>query len=313
MNTTLQTTIRNEIRLSGVGVHSGDRATVRLQPAGADAGIVFVSVANGGEIEIPALHSSVVSTARCTVLGNERGSIATVEHLMAAIAGLGIDNLLVEVDGPEMPIMDGSSAPFVEAILAVGIRAISAPRRYIKVLKPVRVQEGGASGELLPFDGRRVELEIRFDDELIGRQSYAFDFAGGSFARDVSRARTFGFLRDVETMWAKGLALGASLDNTLVVGEGEVVNPEGLRYADEFVRHKVLDAIGDLSLAGAPILGSYRSVRGGHRINAAVVSALMADPDAWSWSYGQPSGRRSAAHADLGARLPAAAYGPEVS
>lgn len=314
MNSNLQTTIREEVSLSGVGVHSGGIATVTLHPAGADSGIVFFRSSDDGEdIEIAASYDSVVSTSRSTILGSKGGTVATVEHLLSAIGGLGIDNLLVEIDGPEVPILDGSAEPFVEAILSAGLRTSTVPRRFIKVLKPIRVCKGQSVGELTPYDGQRFEAEISFDHELIGRQTYIYDTARGDFARDVSRARTFGFMKDVETMWAKGLALGASLDNTVVIGEGEIVNPEGLRYGDEFARHKVLDAIGDLRLAGAPILGAYRSVRGGHGLNAAVVAALMQDPDAWTYSYTYPARRREAAQAELSDLLPAAAYGPEVS
>ncbi len=315
MNSNLQTTIRDEVTLSGVGVHSGGLATVTLHPAGADSGIVFYrgDSAGGGEFEVRARYDSVVSTSRSTILGCERGTIGTVEHLMSAIGGLGIDNLLVEIDGPEVPILDGSAAPFVEAIQSVGLRTMPVPRRFIKVLKPIRIAEGDASAELVPHDSQRIEVEISFDNPLIGRQRYAYDPRRSDFARDVARARTFGFMKDVETMWAKGLALGASLDNTVVIGEGEVVNPEGLRYRDEFVRHKVLDAVGDLRLAGAPILGAYRSVRGGHRMNTAVVAALMQDPDAWTYSYTYPAPRREAAQAELADMMPAAAFSPEVS
>lgn len=315
MNANLQSTIRDEVTLTGVGVHSGGLASVTLHPAPADSGIVFYRAEGeaGGELEIQARYDTVVSTARSTILGSDQGTVATVEHLLAALAGLGIDNVLVEIDGNEVPILDGSAAPFVEAIESVGIRSTSVPRRFIKVLKPVRVCEGDAIGELVPHEGRRIEVEISYDHELIGKQRHVYEDGRSDFGQDVSRARTFGFMHEVETMWARGLALGASLDNTVVIGDGEVVNPEGLRYRDEFVRHKLLDAIGDLSLAGAPILGAYRSVRGGHRLNTAVVAALMQDPTAWTYSYAFPAPRREAAQAELGDMLPAAAYGPEVS
>lgn len=309
-----QTTIRDRVSLSGVGVHSGAASSVTLHPAEPDTGIIFLKNTDEAtaDIEVPASHRFVVATSLSTVLGNEAaGSIGTVEHLMASLGGLGIDNAIVEIDGDEVPIMDGSAEAFVEAILQVGLRRQAARRRYIKVLKPVRVTIGDAVGELLPCDSRRVEVEIDFADAIIGRQAYVYDAESGDFARDLARARTFGFMSSVEQLWANGYALGASLENTVVVGDDQIVNPEGLRFADEFVRHKVLDAIGDLTLAGAPVLGHYRSYRGGHRLNCAIVEALLSDTSAWEWST--VPARREATMADVGAMLPAAALGPDVS
>jgi UDP-3-O-[3-hydroxymyristoyl] N-acetylglucosamine deacetylase len=314
MQMTPQTTIGSQVTLSGVGVHSGEQATVRLHPAAPDSGIVFSRTdrKTGAEIEIVANHRHVVATALSTVLGDGRfGQVATVEHLLASAGGMGVDNMVIEIDGDEVPIMDGSAEAFVEAIEEAGLRRQAANRRYIRILKPVRVMAGDAIGELIPHNGRRIEIEIDFADSLIGRQVYVFDFDGGDFRNELARARTFGFMKDVEGLWSRGFARGASLENTVVIGEGEVVNPEGLRYADEFVRHKALDAIGDLALASAPILGAYRSRRGGHRLNCAVLEALFADPDAWCWVEGAP--RREAAQADVGALMPAAAYSPDVS
>ena len=204
--------------------------------------------------------------------------MSTAEHVLAALRGLGVDNAVVEIDGPEAPIMDGSAAPFVAAIDQAGIETLGEPRRFIRILKPVRVAVGDACGEFRPYSrGFRVEAEIEFDHPLIGRQTIEYDGRPESFRRDFARARTFGFLRDVSKLWNGGFALGASLENTLVVSDSRVLNPEGARFADEFVRHKVLDAIGDLALAGAPLLGVYRTVRGGHKLNYAALSALMAD------------------------------------
>jgi UDP-3-O-[3-hydroxymyristoyl] N-acetylglucosamine deacetylase len=202
---------------------------------------------------------------------------------MAALCGLGVDNCIVEIDGPEAPILDGSAAPYVAAVDRAGIVSLPAPRRYFKVLKPVRVVQGNAFGELRPYDrGFHVDVEIDFDHPLVCRQSFGIDVEPTIFRRDIARARTFGFMRDVDKLWKSGYALGASLENTVVVAEDRILNPEGLRFADEFVRHKVLDAIGDLALAGAPILGAYRSVRGGHRMNHAVLAALLDDASAWT-------------------------------
>ncbi|MEJ8571843.1 UDP-3-O-acyl-N-acetylglucosamine deacetylase [Microbaculum marinum] len=309
-----QTTINDRVSLSGVGVHCGASSTVTLHPAEPDTGIIFLKNTDeaAADIEVPASHRFVVATALSTVLGStQAGSIATVEHLMASIGGLGIDNIIVEIDGDEVPIMDGSAEAFVDAIRQVGIRRQPARRRYIKVLKPVRVQIGDAVGELMPCDSRRFEVEIDFADAIIGRQAYVYDAESGDFARDLARARTFGFMSSVEQLWANGYALGASLENTVVIGDDQIVNPEGLRFADEFVRHKVLDAIGDLTLAGAPVLGHYRSYRGGHRLNCAMVEALLSDKSAWEWST--VPARREATQADVGAMLPAAALGPDVS
>ncbi len=211
-------------------------------------------------------------------------SVATIEHLMASFAGLELDNVLIDINGPEVPIMDGSSASFVEAIDAIGLRALSAPRRYLRILKTVRIESGRGFSELRPATGGfRLEVEIDFKEAIIGRQSKMLQLTPQTFRREISRARTFGFLRDVEHLWKAGFALGSSLDNTVALDDERVLNPEGLRFADEFVRHKTLDAIGDLSLAGAPILGAYRSYCGGHKMNSAVLDALFADPSAYEF------------------------------
>jgi UDP-3-O-[3-hydroxymyristoyl] N-acetylglucosamine deacetylase len=281
-----QTTLRKRVSVAGTGVHSGLPVTLTMSPADADSGIVFVRSGIDGqpERELRARACSVTATDLATVLGDASGVfVSTVEHVMAALCGLGVDNCIVEIDGPEAPIMDGSAAPFVTAIDHAGIAWLSAPRRYFKVLKPVRVIKGDALGEFRPYDrGFRVDVEIDFDHPLIGRQAIAIDVEPATFRREIGRARTFGFMRDVSRLWSSGYALGASLENTVVVAEERVLNPEGLRFADEFVRHKALDAIGDLALAGAPILGAYRSVRGGHKINHAVLAALLGDPTAWT-------------------------------
>ncbi|HZP77262.1 MAG TPA: UDP-3-O-acyl-N-acetylglucosamine deacetylase [Pseudolabrys sp.] len=312
-----QTTLRDQAAVSGVGVHSGLPATLTLHPAEADTGIVFIRTGVKGmpDREIRADVRAVTATEFATVLGDATGPLcSTAEHVLAALRGLGVDNAVVEVDGPEVPIMDGSAAPFVAAIDQVGIVTLNAPRRFIEVLKTVRVAgKDGAYGELSPHGrGFRVECEIEFDDALIGRQTLGVDVEPMAFRRDVSRARTFGFMRDVSKLWSAGYALGASFENTVVVTEARVLNTEGLRYPDEFVRHKVLDAIGDLALAGAPLLGLYRSVRGGHKLNHAVLSALMADRSAWRLLDAEPA-HRIRGHANVATGLVAPAYGPDVS
>lgn len=311
-----QTTLRDQAVLTGIGVHSGLPVTVTLLPAEADAGIRFVrtSLPGSRDCEISADIRSVTATEFATVLGNASGPlVSTAEHVLAALRGLGVDNAVVEIDGPEVPIMDGSAAAFVRAIDQVGLQPLGEPRRFIRVLKPVSVAIGDAVAEFRPYSrGFRIEAAIEFDHPLIGRQTIAYDGRPESFRRDFARARTFGFMRDVAKLWSAGFALGASLENTLVVSESRILNPEGTRFPDEFVRHKVLDAIGDLALAGAPLLGLYRSVRGGHKLNHAALSALMADASAWMVVDAEPV-RPARGQGDLAAGLAAPAYAPDVS
>ncbi|MGE7368229.1 UDP-3-O-acyl-N-acetylglucosamine deacetylase [Neorhizobium sp. NPDC001467] len=280
-----QTTIAAPVTLSGTGVHSGSQVSITFQPADAGTGIVFSrALADGTTAEYRAVSSQVGNTDLCTVLGtNMARSVATIEHVMAAIYALGLDNLVVEVEGAEMPIMDGSSYPFIEAIEQVGIVNLGVKRRYIRIVKPVRIDAGASWSEFRPYDGTRFEVEIDFDSPLIGRQSWKGDLTASVFRSELSRARTFGFMRDVERLWAAGYALGSSLENSVVIGDDNtVVNVEGLRYAkDEFVRHKTLDAVGDLALAGAQFIGCYRSYRGGHKMNANALKALLSDPTAY--------------------------------
>jgi UDP-3-O-[3-hydroxymyristoyl] N-acetylglucosamine deacetylase len=315
-----QTTLCDQVAISGIGIHSGLPVTLTLHPSDPNTGIIFVRSGMKGryEREVRADVHAVTATEFQTVLGDASGPlVCTSEHVLAAIRGLGIDNVIVELDGPEAPILDGSAAPFVDAIDQVGLETQYAARRYIQVLKTVRVaQKDGAYGELRPYaHGFRMETEIEFEHPLIGRQSVALDVDPQSFRRELSRARTFGFMRDVAKLWSAGYALGASFDNTLVITENRVLNPDGLRFPDEFVRHKALDAIGDLALAGAPLLGAYRSVRGGHKLNHAVLSALMADPDAWTMvdSGEREPQRRIRGYAEVANGLGAAAYGPDRS
>ncbi|MCB1515145.1 MAG: UDP-3-O-acyl-N-acetylglucosamine deacetylase [Hyphomicrobiaceae bacterium] len=279
-----QTTIAREVELVGTGVHSGAPVSVILHPAEADAGLRFVVTENTRLVaDIAADVRNVKNLTLCTVIGDENGvTVSTVEHLLAALRGLGIDNCFIEIDSKEVPIMDGSSAAFVEAIDEAGVRELGAPRKFIKVLKPIRVQDGDCWGELSPHTGFHLDVEIDFDTPVIGRQRLAFEMSPGIFRNELSRARTFGFMSDVERLWKAGLALGANLNNTIAIGEGRILNRDGLRCPQEFVRHKMLDAVGDLSLAGHPLLGAYRSVRGGHRLNSYVLKALFADDTAWT-------------------------------
>jgi UDP-3-O-[3-hydroxymyristoyl] N-acetylglucosamine deacetylase len=317
MKAVRQTTLKDQVSVSGIGVHSALPVTLTFHPADANTGIVFTRTDESGcEREVLADYRSVTATELATVLGDRSGPICgTTEHVLAALRGLGVDNALVEIDGAEAPIMDGSAAAFVAAIDRVGLTELSAPRRYIEVRKAVKVAHGESLGELRPYSrGFRVDIEIDFKNPFIGRQSIATDVDPGRFRRELSRARTFGFMRDVAKLWNAGYALGASFENTLVVTESRVLNPEGLRYHDEFVRHKALDAVGDLTLAGAPLLGAYRSVRGGHKLNHAVLCALMADPTAWAYVDAETAPvRRVRGHADVATGLVAPAYGPDVS
>ena len=279
-----QTTLAREVRLTGTGVHSGAPVSLTLHPAEANTGLRFLVTKRGRVVaEIPANVAHVKNLTLCTVIGDEAGTtVGTVEHLLAALRGLSIDNLYIEIDSKEVPIMDGSSAAFVEAIDRVGIRELSEPRKFIKVLRAVRVEEGGCWGELVPHSGFSLDVEIDFATPLIGRQRLNFEMNPGVFRNELARARTFGFMSDVEKLWKAGLALGADLTNTVAIGEDKVMNREGLRYPQEFVRHKMLDAVGDLSLSGAPLLGAYRSYKGGHRLNAMVLQELFSDSANWS-------------------------------
>lgn len=280
-----QATIAAPVTLSGIGVHSGAPVMITFQPAEAGTGIVFSrNLEDGTSVEYRAVSSQVGPTDLCTVLGLSPSKwVATIEHVMAALYAMGIDNIIVEVDGAEMPIMDGSSYPFIEAIEQVGIVNLGIKRRYIRVVKPVRIESGASWSEFRPYDGTRFEVEIDFPSALIGRQSWKGDLSAATFKSELSRARTFGFMRDVERLWAAGYALGSSLENSVVISDDDtVVNVEGLRYAkDEFVRHKTLDAVGDLALAGAQFIGCYRSYRGGHKVNANALKALLSDPTAY--------------------------------
>jgi UDP-3-O-[3-hydroxymyristoyl] N-acetylglucosamine deacetylase len=278
-----QSTIARSAFVSGVGVHSGEATTLVLHPAEPDSGLVFRRIRAGFEpVIIPAVSTSICNTDYCTAVGFGTVSVATIEHLMAALYACGIDNLTIDVDSNEVPILDGSSAPFIDIIEDAGIELQDAPRRYIRVKKPVRVETGASWAEFLPHEGTRFEVEIDFESPIIGCQKYVGEINATSFRRDLARARTFGFLRNVERLWASGHALGSSLDNSVVIGHDDaVINAEGLRYKDEFVRHKALDAIGDLALAGAQFIGCFRSYRGGHAMNAKALRTLLSDRSAF--------------------------------
>ncbi len=278
-----QRTIKNVIRATGVGLHSGNKVFLTLRPAAPDTGIVFRRVDLDPVVEIPASGELVSETTLCTGLSREGAKVQTVEHLMSALAGLGIDNLYVELSAPEVPIMDGSSGPFVFLLQSAGIVEQDAPKRFIRIRRPVEVREGDKIARFEPHDGFRLGFTVQFDHPAIPHsQSRAeVEFSTGNYIREVSRARTFGFMRDLEYMRERNLGLGGSMDNAIVLDEFRVLNDDGLRYANEFVRHKILDAVGDLYLAGRPILGAFEGYKSGHALNNKLVRALLADRDAW--------------------------------
>ena len=272
-----QRTIKRAVSCQGVGLHLGRKVHLTLSPAPADSGITFVRRDLPGQPSVNADWQSVVDTHLATTLGRDSLQVATVEHLLAAIYAMGIDNLIVEVDSPEIPIMDGSAADFVRLINEAGEEELDKPVRVLRLLRPVRVSEGDREAALTPCDDFRLSLVIDFDHPLIGIQSLSLVLTRESFEKEISPARTFGFLSDVERLMKSGLAQGGSLKNTVVVGEEEVLNRDGLRFPDEFVRHKALDCIGDLSLIGFPILGHYQAYKSGHSLNQRLVFNLLSD------------------------------------
>jgi UDP-3-O-[3-hydroxymyristoyl] N-acetylglucosamine deacetylase len=281
-----QRTLKSLIRATGVGLHSGEKVTVVLRPAIPGTGVVFHRVDLTPPVEIKADPYAVGDTRMASCLEKDGTRLATVEHLMSALAGLGIDNLHVEVDAEELPIMDGSAAPFVFLLQSAGIVEQNAPKRFLRVKKIVEVKEGDKWARLSPYDGFRLEFSIQFNHPAVDKSGtqVAVDFADQSYIRDISRARTFGFTQDVEAMREQGLALGGSLENAIVMDEYRVLNADGLRQPDEFVRHKVLDAVGDLYLAGAPLLALFSAHKSGHAMNNRLLRALLADADAWEWA-----------------------------
>ncbi|KAB7610525.1 UDP-3-O-acyl-N-acetylglucosamine deacetylase [Amylibacter sp. SFDW26] len=279
----VQKTLANTVTMIGKGVHSGKPARLVIHPASAEYGIWFrrVDITDRNNL-IPALYDSVTDTQLCTKLTNEAGvDISTVEHLMAALAGTGVQNALIEIDGPEVPIMDGSSLPFVRSIMNAGVQELDAPVRAIRVLKEVSIQFGETVATLKPSDTLEIDFSIDFDDQAIGKQQKNLEMANGAFVRELSNCRTFCQRKDVDALHAVGLGQGGGLDNAIIVDGGSVLNPEGFRHDDECVRHKMLDALGDLALAGAPILGKYIGVRSGHRATNLLLRELFSTVGAW--------------------------------
>lgn len=278
----MQATLRQSVSFSGVGLHSGRAARVVVQPQAANMGIWFARSDLPEAALIPAHYTNVPQSRLCTKLRGEDGAeVSTVEHLMAALAGCGIHNALIEVDGPELPILDGSAAPFVRAILAAGIQSQAAPIHAIEILRDITVADGDSHATLSPAAGLEMDFTIDFEDAAIGRQRRFAHLANGRFVREFCDSRTFCRKADVDAMWAAGLALGGTYENAVVVDGETVLSPGGLRHTDEAVRHKMLDALGDLALAGAPILGRYTGVRAGHMLTNQLLRALFSKPDAW--------------------------------
>lgn len=284
-----QTTLGQQVHCSGVGLHSGKRVSLTLRPAPANSGIRFHRTdLTGNEAWIDARWDKVIDTQLCTVVGNAHGAyVGTVEHLMAALCAAGVDNAVIELDAAEPPAMDGSSAPFIFLIECAGVVPVRAPRAMLHVCKTVRVEDGGKFAQLEPCSYPDMDVEIVFDNPVIGRQRLRMALSGMRFKGEIARARTFGFAHEVEYMRRNGLALGGSLENAVVVDGARVLNPGGLRYHDEFVRHKALDAVGDLYLAGGPIMGRYVGHQAGHKLNNLLLRALFADESAYVWSHAE--------------------------
>jgi UDP-3-O-[3-hydroxymyristoyl] N-acetylglucosamine deacetylase len=278
-----QRTLKNVIRATGVGLHTGEKVLLTLRPAAPDTGIVFRRVDLDRPVDIRACAENVGDTRLSTTLVNGNVRISTVEHLLSAFAGLGIDNAYVDVSAPEVPIMDGSAGPFVFLIQSAGVEEQNAPKRFIRIKKPIVVEDGDKRAMFEPFDGFKVSFGIEFDHPAFRdrTQSATVDFSSTSFVKEVSRARTFGFLRDIEMLRTRKLALGGSMDNAIVVDDYRILNEDGLRYEDEFVKHKILDAIGDLYLLGHSLIGAFSGFKSGHALNNRLLKELMAHPEAW--------------------------------
>ncbi len=281
-----QRTLKTLVRATGVGLHSGVKVTMVLRPAAPDTGVVFRRVDLNPPVDLPAVPHGVGDTRMASTLERDGAKLSTIEHLMSALAGLGIDNIYIDVDSAELPIMDGSAAPFVFLLQSAGIEEQNAAKKFIRIKKTVRVEEGDKWAELSPYEGFRLDFSIIFNHPAVDQtgRHVTVDFADNSYVHEVARARTFGFMQDIEYMRDHGLALGGSLENAIVMDEYRVLNSDGLRYNDEFVKHKVLDAIGDLYVAGHPILGAFAAFKSGHGLNNKLLRAVLDDATAWEWA-----------------------------
>jgi UDP-3-O-[3-hydroxymyristoyl] N-acetylglucosamine deacetylase len=298
-----QRTLKTPIGASGVGLHSGERISMRLQPAPPDTGIVFRRGDLDPPIDIPAHATQVGDTRLGTVLAAEGARVSTIEHLMSAFAGLGVDNAIVEVSAAEVPIMDGSAAPFVFLLQSAGFVEQDSPKRFVRILQSVEVRDGDKCARFDPHEGFRVNFEIDFDHPLLrsGQTAATMDFSSVTYLKEVARARTFGFMRDIEALRRHNLALGGTLDNAIVLDDEGIMNEEGLRSRDEFVKHKILDAIGDLYLLGHGIIGAFSGYKSGHGLNNRLLRELLARPDAWELVSFDSAAEAPIAYAQLGA------------
>ncbi len=285
-----QRTVKTQIRATGVGLHTGARVNLILRPAAAETGIIIRRIDLPGNCDFRIAPERVTDTRLCSALEGNGAKVSTVEHLMSALAGLGVDNVYIDIDGPEVPILDGSAAPWVYLLQTAGIESLDAPKRFIRVLKAVRIEEGSGDNhkwaQFEPYEGCTLSFRIAFDHPVF-RQSAKemyIDLSRQSYVKEVSRARTFGFMNEVEYLRSHGLALGGTLDNAIVMDEFKVLNSDGLRYADEFVKHKVLDAVGDLYLTGHPILAAFSAYKSGHGLNNRLLRTLTEDSSAWEWA-----------------------------
>jgi UDP-3-O-[3-hydroxymyristoyl] N-acetylglucosamine deacetylase len=282
-----QRTLDKIVEFEGVGLHSGAESSVRILPAGGGEGIIFVRTDLLGKPRIKAEHKNLVSTSFATTIGKDGATVGTVEHILAALYGLGVDNAIVELDGPEIPIMDGSAMPIVDMIEDAGLRKLDATRKYLVIEKPIKVIDHDRFVYFMPAskteqeDGLSIDYTIDFSQPYLENQSFSFSFTRKSFKKELASARTFGYLKDVEMLKKNGLALGGSLDNAVVIGDEDILNKDGLRFHDEFVRHKVLDLLGDLALLGIPVVGKLQAFRAGHGLNQRLVGKVLQTPSSW--------------------------------
>lgn len=282
-----QRTLKSIVQMTGVGLHSGRKVTLTLRPAAANTGVIYRRTDLNPPVDFPADPESVRDTMLCTALVNDQGvRISTVEHLNAALAGMGIDNVVIEVDAPEIPIMDGSASPFVYLLQSAGIEELNTAKKFIRIKKPVRIEDGDKWAEIRPYNGFRLDFTIDFNHPAIESddQRLVFDFSSQSFIKDISRARTFGFMRDIEYLQSQNLCLGGSFDCAIVLDDYRILNEDGLRFDNEFVTHKVLDAVGDLYMSGHSILGELCAYKSGHALNNQLLRAVLADQEAWEWT-----------------------------
>lgn len=295
----LQRTLNKTATISGIGLHSGARITLTMRPAAANTGILFHRRTEDQIIDIKACSENVVDTRLATVLGSRGVTISTIEHFMAALAAFGIDNLHIDIDGPEVPVLDGSAAPFIREIQQAGIRTLNSCRKFIAIRKPLEIIEGEKRISIIPSRFFRITFDIAFDHPAISVQNYSMKFSTETFCKEIAEARTFGFLQEVEYLKANGLARGGSLENAVVIDHNGVMNPEGLRFTNEFVRHKILDCFGDFSLLGASLLGHVRAFKAGHDLNAKMVRKIKDNPSSWTYVEFSEQTIREASRAEV--------------